>query len=239
MKQALKVIDNFECTQVTGNCLVCNLSRSNPDIDRIVHKVKFDEILTIKEVVERIKSECDCDIGYQTLGIHYRKHLPPSLSMEYGKQAYHKRIRNKFVEKSDLDNLKKVSVKFSAIDKLKEMYVDLGNRLSQFERKHGSEVKVEHLKAYSEIIGELRKIANDVSRITTNRDYIGEVVVSCFCDAFKEVSLDVGKLFKDVVLDSIHDESEKKEILFIVKDRLGKSFEKNLKKFDNDLSKKL
>jgi len=240
MRQALTTVsdsENIRHTAVTGNCAVCKLTRINPEVDRIVHKQKFDEQLMVKDVIDILEEKGISDIKYQVLGKHYRNHLPPNLSMEYRKQSYANRIRNK--GPVDCADTRKLSMEFDALVQLKELFADLSAKMSKFEREHGSELKVSHLPVMSSITGELRRIANDISKITTDREYVKEIVVKVYYDNFKSISVDVGNLFKEVILSSIDNPGKREEMLFLIKERLGRSFEKNFKKFDEELGKKL
>jgi len=234
----------------TRICAVCKLCASVPDANRIVHEDKFSEVLTLPEVATRLETVSGKKLSIFQLSNHYTKHLSsvnPLLEIEYKKQATMlkspKRFEDKVKEYREGSGNEKAVVKsatnFDAIQKLKELFVDLNSRMAEFQRKSGTEMTKETLTTYKDMIEELRKIAYDVARVELDRGYLSKVLLGIYREVANDVIQKIGDGMRDAFGKLDLTDQKKADVAVMIRDTTSFALISGLEKLERELSARL
>lgn len=231
-------------------CAVCKICQESPEANRIVHEVKFQEILTLGDVCKRLEIVTGKPFTIAKILNHYQCHLDkidPTLSIEYKKQAqmlsgpgeFKKHIAEARENGTQQRRHALSITKFDAIEQLKSMYVDLNSRLLEMRGKEGKDITPLNIKTYSEIIEELRKIAGDIAKVELDREYVGKVILEVYKGVAHEIVKKIGDAMRDVVCQMTTDEKAKEKAVDAVREATTKALIAGIDKLEKDLSQRL
>lgn len=218
-------------------CQVCELCEQFKDIDDLVHKRKFTEVMPVGAVLKEMIDITGKKVSQYSLTNHYSKHLSAALQLEYKNQA--QQLSNRGLAARDSNKKPKTSKKFDSIEHLKGMYTDLSSRLVQFETKHGKYITSDSLRIYKDIVEQLRKLAQDIAKVETDRAYIGKIIIEVNQEVTSNIVMQLGDVVRASLLELTEDEGTRRVILENVKNGTNKILEKSMAKLDTELSKRL
>ena len=205
-------------------CKTCSLCKNNEAVDKIIHQDKFDQMLNIGEVLERLK-KLGFEFSHNNLSHHYNHHLDDSMFAEYkkqvslirlasGKNTGNRRKKNgngngdKKYTKEELENMKKFApdsrISFDIIKNLKDIYYEFSSNLDEFRKSEENRVLSQaNLRFYSSMVSELRKIISDIMKVEQNREFMKTIMKEELEDSLKIMVKDVAELSNIAKLDDI------------------------------------
>lgn len=233
----------------TRGCGVCKLCESVPIVSQIVHKDKFEEVLSIDQVAKRILDATGKKITSYQLNGHYLNHLSkfnPLLEIEYKKQATMLKSPAKFrerVENAKASGIERKAIKsatnFDAIQKLKELFVDLNSRLAEFQKKEGTEFTKFNMDMYRDMIEGLRKIAYDVAKVELDRSYMSKILLIVYKEVIEDVIQKIGDGMREAFGKTGLSDEEKDRVAKMIKEASSLALTSGIGKLEKELSQRL
>jgi len=217
-------------------CYVCKLCSEIEAVDTLVHKTKFENVMPLREVMRAVKDLTGLSVTLNQVLNHYTKHLPPDLDFEYKKQA--QQLSNNPPHNIN-KKYKRSTIRFDAIEKLKEMYVDLSERLYSYRQTNDAFITSDNLKIYKDIMEELRKLAGDISKVELDREYMGGIILEVYKGLAEQLISSFSDLIRENLLKVEMNSEQKKEVLDSIKDDMTKVLEKGIDWLERDLKRRL
>jgi len=122
-------------------CSACLACADDPEINKLIHDTKFEEVLTLAEVSKRLWEGFGVSISKKGLSLHYQKHTTQELKDEYEMQAHaaqaihEQRRKGKIVQRYEVVNL----LNSTEVDFLLSFRILLWrhcNNLAKYKREH-------------------------------------------------------------------------------------------------------
>jgi len=212
-------------------CVICKACVMNSTADELVHKEKFNKVLSLGDVVNKLR-DMNIKATRYILGHHYLNHLENELKNLYIQQREILK-RDKGRKKLDKElgcivKFPKVSKRFDSLVALKEIYDVLDNKLKIFD-KDSNVNDGKDLKLYGLVVDQLRKVASDIARIETDRDYIRKLLMSSFEELIKDLVYRVSNILNYALLGLNVPQEDKRKCMDNVKVEMAKVLQNSLR----------
>jgi len=223
-------------------CNVCKAIASNEIISRIINKDKYDNFLTLDQVVQKVFAETGVSLHKVALLRHYKRHQDHAQTLAYERQCQvlrslpgKKAILTEGGEDGEsyagkMRYSPRAKYSFDMLEKLKKMFVALSAQFEEFQKSTSGQMSEDNSETYAKIANAIVHIAADIARIEASKEVNKEIIKQEFINLFKEVIREFVGFTENKLT-----EAEKEELIGKMRDRVVE----HTKRMDRNFRRKL